>query len=339
MAQTTSRQHPAIVGARIILGAAPNITVGPLAVLVILLGILLVAAALFAAVADRRRRQAEAANLDLTSELMQWKQAEEQNNKSKAELERQLADRTRQLADITRESELFSYSVAHDLRAPLRHISGFAKILSDDYSASLDATAQEYLRFVCAGAKHMGQLIDALLKMARIGRLQLVPTPTDLNRLVSGAIESLRPEYEGRQIEWRIQPLPSIECDPMLMKQLFESLLSNAVKYTRPREKAVIEVGRLATEGAPTIFIRDNGAGFDQRYAHKLFGVFQRLHTSEEFEGTGVGLATVHRILVRHGGRIWGEADLDKGATFFFTLAGDREGAANATKSSAPGEE
>jgi light-regulated signal transduction histidine kinase (bacteriophytochrome) len=300
--------------------------------------ILLMATVFFAAATDRRRRQAEAAHLKLIDELRECKQAEQKTSTRNAELELMVVVRTQQLDAAVMESEAFSYTVAHDLRAPLRHISSFSKILNDNYGATLDSTAQDYLRFVCNGAKNMGQLIDDLLKMLRIGRQELVSRPTDLNSLVGGAIESLRPEYEGRQIHWKIGELPSVECDPVLITQLFKNLLSNAVKYTRPREKAVIEVGRITTDGAPTIFIRDNGTGFDQRYAHKLFGVFQRLHTAEEFEGTGVGLATVQRILLRHGGRIWVEADVDKGATFFFTLAAGREGSMNGTKPSSPGE-
>jgi len=177
-----------------------------------------------------------------------------------------------------------------------------------------------------------------LLKMGRIGRQELMCRSTDLNSLVGRALQDLEPECEGRKIDWRIGDLPSVECDPGLMKQVFANLLSNAVKYTRPREQAVIEVGQVILEGAPTIFIRDNGAGFDQHYANKLFGVFQRLHSAEEFEGTGVGLATVQRIVQKHGGRIWAEAEVDKGATFFFTLAVSSQGSAHATKSAAAGE-
>ena len=253
-------------------------------------------------------------------------------------MEFRVAEHAEQLDTANKKVEAFSYSVAHDLRAPLRHIHGFSKILKDNYSASLDLTAQGYLGYVCDGAKNMGQLMDDLLKMGRIGRQQLVRTPTDLNSVVGEAGENLRPECEGRQIDWRIGELPAIECDRGLMRELFAHLLSNALKYTRPRDKAIIEVGRVTTDGASTIFIRDNGAGFDQRYANKLFGLFQRLHTAEEFEGTGVGLAAVQRIVVKHGGRIWAEAEVDKGATFFFTLDGKPPGSANDTQSAALGD-
>jgi light-regulated signal transduction histidine kinase (bacteriophytochrome) len=342
MAQTTSILHdlsqPRIVGATITLSAVKNLPPGSLAVLMILVTILLTAAALFAVVADRRRKQAEGPNAELTNELRERKRAGEQSNRQIAELEARVAERTGQLDAANKESEALSYSVAQDLRAPLRHISGFSTTLSDNYSASLDATAQNYLRFVCDGAKNMGRLIDDLLTMGRIGRKQLAPRPTDLNLLVGGAVASLQPEYEDREIDWKIGELPAIECDPALVKQAFTSPLSNAVKYTRLREKAFIEVGRVTTDGASTIFLRDNGTGFDQRYAHKLFGVFQRLHAAQGLEGTGVGLATVQRIVLRHGGRIWAEPEVDKGATFFFTLAAGCQGSANGTKSVAIGE-
>jgi light-regulated signal transduction histidine kinase (bacteriophytochrome) len=315
-----------------------EIMAGARTTLMILIPILLAGGTVLGAVAERRRKQAEALNLALTRELKECKRTADQINRQVGELEARIVERTGQLEAANKESEAFSYSVAHDLRAPLRHISGFSKILSDNYGARLDAQAQEYLRHVCDGAKNMGRLIDDLLTMGRIGRQELVPRLTDLNLLVSGVVESLQGEYVGRQIDWKIAELPAMDCDPALMKQVFRNLLSNAVKYTRLRKNALIEVGRLAAEGTPTIFIRDNGTGFDQRYAHKLFGVFQRLHTAEEFEGTGVGLATVQRIVLRHGGRIWADAEMDKGATFFFTLGVSRQDFANGTTSSSVGE-
>jgi light-regulated signal transduction histidine kinase (bacteriophytochrome) len=326
------------VDAAIALSGTQNLTARWSIIWAIFLLSVFVATVLFATITDRRRKRTKAVNLELIGELRECRRAREEINKLNADLEFRLAERTAQLEAANKESEAFSYSVAHDLRAPLRHISGFSKILQDNYGTTLDATAQGYLRFVCDGAKHMGRLVDDLLTMGRVGRQKLVPKPTDLNSLLGGAVESLQPEYEGRQIDWKIGELPSVECDPALMKEVFANLISNAVKYTRPREKAVIEVGQLTTDGGPTIFVRDNGTGFDQRYAHKLFGLFQRLHTAEEFEGTGVGLATAQRIVARHGGRIWAEAEVDKGATFFFTLATHRPGSRNGTKSSAPGE-
>lgn len=316
-----------------------TLSVGAMGVAVIFTLTILLAAAVFLAIAARRRRrQAEAANRALTIENKERWRAEGEVHTLNAELERRVLERTEQLDAVNKELEAFSYSVAHDLRAPLRHINGFSKILQDDYGPALDETGQHYLKSVSDAAKNMGQLVDDLLKMGRIGRQELMRRSTDLNALMGRSLQDLQPECEGRKIDWRIGDLPSLECDPGLMKQVFVNLLSNAVKYTRRRENAVIEVGQVTLDGAPAIFVRDNGAGFDQRYAHKLFGVFQRLHSAEEFEGTGVGLATVQRIVQKHGGRIWAEAEVDKGATFFFALAASSQGSAQATKSAAAGE-
>jgi len=252
-----------------------NLTVGAMGVLVIfLLTILLAAAVVLALLAARRSRQAEAANRELKTEISERRRAEEEINKLNTELARRVVARTRQLDAANKELEAFSYSVAHDLRAPLRHINGFAKLLHDRYNTTLDTTAQDYLKSIQDAAKHMGQLVDDLLKMGQIGRQELVCRPTDLNSLVGRVLRDLQPECEGRQIDWRIGELHSVDCDPGLMSQVFANLLANAVKYTRPREKAVIEVGQVTLEGAPAIFIRDNGAGFDQQFAHKLFRVF-----------------------------------------------------------------
>src|SRR5258708_10986375 len=258
--------------------------------------------------------------------------------KARDHLEQQVQERTAQLDAANKELEAFSYSVAHDLRAPLRHINGFTSILQDEYGPAMDATAQHYLKSVSGAAKNMGHMVDDLLKMGRIGRQELVSRSTKLNSLVESVLQDLQPECDARQIDWRIGELPSADCDAGLMKQVFANLLSNALKYTRLREKAFIGVRQVMSEGAPTIFIRDNGAGFDQQYAHKLFGVFQRLHRAEDFEGTGVALATVQRIVQKHGGRIWAEAEVDKGATFFFALAPDSQNSAHSAKSAAAGE-
>jgi signal transduction histidine kinase len=319
--------------------AGLHLRVGAMGVAVILtLTLLLAAAILLAVAAGRRRRQAEAANRKLTTEIHERRRAEQEVKKLNAELESRVAERTGQLDAVNKELEAFSYSVAHDLRAPLRHINGFSKILEDDYGPALDATARHYLKSVSDAAKNMGQLVDDLLKMGRLGRQELVRRPTNLNSLVESAMRDLQPECEQRQIDWRVAELPAVECDPGLMRQVFTNLLSNAVKYTRRREQAVIEVGQVVLDDGPAVFIRDNGAGFDLRYADKLFGVFQRLHRSEDFEGTGVGLATVQRIIQKHGGRIWAEAEVDKGATFFFALGANSYGAAREVKSAAAGE-
>ncbi len=236
------------------------------------------------------------------------------------ELERRVEERTMQLAASNHELEAFSYSVSHDLRAPLRHVSGFARLLEEEYGTKLDDVARDYLQRIVNGAKNMGMLVDDLLRLGQIGRQALVYRPTDLNVLVQSVIQDLQQECAGRQIEWHIAELPVVDCDPGLMKQVFANLLSNAVKYTRRRELAVIEVGKVVENGRLVLLIRDNGAGFNQKYADKLFGVFQRLHRSEDFEGTGVGLATVHRIVSKHGGKIQAQGEIDGGATFTFSL-------------------
>jgi PAS domain S-box-containing protein len=240
-------------------------------------------------------------------------------------MSREMEQRNQELVAANEELEGFSYSVSHDLRAPLRHMVGFSRLLDDEYGAVLDATARHYLQMIQDGASNMGELVDGLLKLGRIGRQELVCKPTDLNSLVRSVISDLQCDCGERQIEWRIGELPTVHCDPGLIKQVFANLLSNAVKYTGRRDLAVIEVGELTVEGRPVIFVRDNGAGFEQQYVHKLFGPFQRLHRSDEFEGTGVGLATVQRIIRNHGGRIWAEGEVDKGATFFFVLARDSD--------------
>jgi light-regulated signal transduction histidine kinase (bacteriophytochrome) len=240
---------------------------------------------------------------------------------------REVTERTQQLEAANRELEAFSYTISHDLRAPLRAISGFTAILFEEYADAMPAEARGYLKRVKDSGDHMGHLVDDLLAFSRFGRQALRTQRVSIRRIVDRTVEQLSPTLEGRQVEVVIGDLPEAECDAALMEQVFVNLLSNAFKYSRRREHARVEVGALeanATEG-PTYFVRDNGAGFDMEYASKLFGVFQRMHRSEDFEGTGVGLAIVHRIVERHGGRIWAEARVDGGATFYFTLKGAQQ--------------
>ena len=224
---------------------------------------------------------------------------------------------------LNKELEAFSYSVSHDLRAPLRAIHGFVRILLEEHGAELEGEARRYLDLVAANAQQMGRLVDDLLQFSRMGRQPLNKQLVSTAAIARRAVEQLQPAIEGRAIELTLGELPSVEADAALLNQVFVNLIGNAVKYTRGRQPAVIEVGATTDAGGETIyFVKDNGAGFDMQYAHKLFGVFQRLHRAEEYEGTGVGLALVHRIVMKHGGRIWTEAAVDKGATFFFTLGG-----------------
>jgi signal transduction histidine kinase len=239
-----------------------------------------------------------------------------------AELERRVEERTAELQATNKELEAFTYSVSHDLRAPLRHISGFTKILVEDFGPSLPSEAQRQLQRIEQGAHRMGQLVDELLNLTRVGRQALSTQVTGLTSIVKEVQNTLAPETDGRRVEWKIGELPFVECDPTLVRQVFQNLIANALKYSRPRSPAVIEIGKMEKDGQNVIFIKDNGVGFSMKYADKLFGVFQRLHRPEDFEGTGVGLATVHRIVQKHGGRVWAEAELDKGATFYFTLGG-----------------
>ena len=237
------------------------------------------------------------------------------------ELEEKIAKRTAQLEATNHELEAFSYSVSHDLRTPLRHIAGFARILVNDFGPVMAVEAREHLQRIEGAVSRMGLLIDALLKMAVLRRQSLRLGRSELNPIVDDVISMLKPDCDGREVEWRIAKLPALDCDPILMAQVFQNLLGNALKYSRGRAKAVIEVDSIQRPDKPAIiFVRDNGAGFNMKYAERLFGVFQRFHTDSEFEGTGVGLATVHRIIQKHGGMIWAESEPDHGATFYFAL-------------------
>jgi two-component system sensor histidine kinase/response regulator len=237
-----------------------------------------------------------------------------------AELELRVREHTAELAAANQELEAFSYSVSHDLRAPLRHIDGFAGLLAKHLEPRLDETGRRYLTTISGAAKQMDALIDELLTFSRIGSAELRRTWVDLAGLVREVRGILEPETAGRDITWEIGDLPEVQGDPRLLRLVLQNLIGNALKYTRTRREARIEIGvrREATE--IVLFIRDNGVGFDMRYAERLFGVFQRLHTSAEFEGTGIGLASVRRIVRRHGGRVWAEGEVDRGASFSFAL-------------------
>ncbi|MDZ8109190.1 MAG: AAA family ATPase [Nostoc sp. DedQUE12a] len=235
-------------------------------------------------------------------------------------LEIRVKQRTAQLETANKALEAFSYSVSHDLRAPLRAIDGFSRMMQEDYGEQLDAEANRYLKIVRDNAKRMGELIDDLLTLSRLDRKELSRQPVFPNEIIQMALNDLAPEWSGREIEFTIADLPVCQADPSLLKQVWLNLLSNAIKYTCYKPIACIEIGYQAMDGEGVYFIKDNGAGFDMRYADNLFGVFQRLHREEEFEGTGIGLAIVQRIIQRHGGRIWAQAASDRGATFYFTL-------------------
>ena len=238
-----------------------------------------------------------------------------------ARINQDLRSKVNELTIANRELESFNYSVAHDLRAPLRHIDGFSTILLQECDLQIPDSARRHLELIRGAAQRMGRMVDALLELSRTSRKELARQPTGLKSLMDDVLADLSPELNGREIEWRIGELPFADCDPHLIRQVFARLLSNAVKFSRARKPAVIEVGQTWRHGQPVVFVRDNGVGFNMKYADKLFGVFERLHRQEDFEGIGTGLATVRRIVQKHGGRIWADAELNKGATFSFTLA------------------
>jgi len=238
-------------------------------------------------------------------------------------MRRQLEREAEHVQALNEELEGFSYSVSHDLRAPVRHVSGFVDLLRRSSEGALDETARRYLDTIGRAAAHMGELIDDLLAFSRMSRSELMRTRVDLARLVRELLPDLRAPGD---VEWCLDGLPEVSGDPAMLRVVMVNLLSNAVKYTRTRDRPRIEVGGTAGEGEVVISVRDNGVGFDMQYADKLFGVFQRLHGADEFEGTGIGLATVRRVIHRHGGRVWAESAVDQGATFSFSLPDRKEG-------------
>jgi len=282
----------------------------------------------------------EAANIKLAKEASERKRTEEQTRGVNELLEARVAERTAELrkaaeeigrlnagleqrvAERTSELEAFSYMVSHDLRAPLRHMQGYVELLTRETAAApLPDPARRHLQTIADVSAEMGQLIDDLLAFSRVGKVDLDRTRVRPNDLVEETIGGLGMMIRERRIDWQIGALPPVMGDPAALKQVFANLIGNAVKYTRPRDHARIEIGCGGEENGRLIFfVRDNGVGFDMQYSHKLFGVFQRLHRAQDFEGTGIGLAIVQRIINRHDGRVWAEGVLNQGATFYFTL-------------------
>jgi PAS domain S-box-containing protein len=261
-------------------------------------------------------------NIDVTER----KQAEMKIRTLNQELEQRVAERTAQLEAANRELEAFAYSVSHDLRAPLRHIDGFLDLLRRNAAAALDEKSRHYMDTISGAAKQMETLIDDLLAFSRMGRQELANAEVDLGTLMQEVVRDFASEMKGRTIEWRIGALPMVTGDRAMLRVVLVNLISNALKFTQKRQRAEIEIGYLPGQDKEVVvFVRDNGAGFDMKYADKLFGVFQRLHGADEFEGTGIGLANVHRIIDRHGGRTWAQGKVDDGASFFFSLPLSRQ--------------
>ncbi len=260
------------------------------------------------------------AGMVIVRDITRRKEFEKQLQAHQEHLEELVRNRTRELEQTNKELEAFSYSVSHDLRAPLRGIGGFSQLLIDEYTHQLDSEGQDYLNRVHAAAIHMSRLIDDLLQLSKITKLEMRVKPIDMSALVEAVVARQRDKEPQREVEVRIQPGMQAQGDPNLVEIAMHNLVENAWKYTQHVEHAKVEIGCTTEDGVATFFVRDNGAGFDMDYAEKLFGPFQRLHTQQEFEGTGIGLATVARIVQRHHGRIWARAEKNKGAVFYFTL-------------------
>jgi PAS domain S-box-containing protein len=253
-------------------------------------------------------------------DVTERKEAEAAIRSLTGQLEDRVRQRTAELESANQELEAFAYSVSHDLRAPLRLIGGFLNLFNQSGLPPLSDAQRHYLDQVVSSAKQMDRLIDDLLLFARMAQAKLQPELLDLNQVVQEALAQLEPETRGRPLRWNKATLPFVRADPAMLRQVMINLLSNAIKYTRPRDPAEIEIAAHDNHNETIVLVRDNGIGFDMRYANKLFGVFQRLHSDNRFEGTGVGLANVRRIIIRHGGRTWAEGKPDAGATFYFSL-------------------
>lgn len=260
--------------------------------------------------------------LSAAIDITERKLAEEESKRFNAELEHRVELRTHELEDSNKDLESFIYSISHDLRAPLRNMAGYANIIIEDYADQVPPEVRGFSQRILVSNEKMLHLVDDLLRFSRLGRKPLELARTDLNQLLQDALSDLATEAEGREIVWQHEPLPHADCDAGLMRQVFVNLLSNALKYSRPRRPAIIKTGCTQRDGRTCVYIQDNGVGFDMRFYEKLFGVFQRLHTPSQFEGNGVGLAMVSRILNRHGGRAYADGKVDEGATFWFCFDG-----------------